>query len=420
MPTRSTRPTFSSTSSEQGFTLLELMVALALAAVISLLISVVGTQAQELYRATTAKVEVYQKFRYALSDMQEQMEKWVPTTSLEFFVDKAAERNEQWDEGEEIGMDTDPDNMSGGRSGYYDEGAHIIERQYLRLIGDFEEKHDNFKVYFKAPTNVDGQILMTNIEYYLAMPNPERENEDDPALVPIPQEVDDNRNFVLMKTVRFINIDDSDFFKNEFEVEKVDTELCRNVTDLRFEYYYDSPFDGSAGGWYTPKKEQEQFGTKAETDFTAVPSASQGLGLMKEFMYGGFRDFGNRSRATAQRAERNYDRAQYVPVNFSVGRGTAIKFSQLGHGDSIYIWSNVGGGGEFGSGNYTVFRNDSGRLEFKQRIDSSSWESPTVGNLRYRAAYVPSAIRIKLRVLNDKGEEPRYLQVVVHPFRKKT
>ena len=39
--------------------------------------------------------------------------------------------------------------------------------------------------------------------------------------------------------------------------------------------------------------------------------------------------------------------------------------------------------------------------------------------LRYRAGFMPSAVRIKIRVLNEKGEEPRYLRVIVHPFRKK-
>ena len=74
----------------EGFTLLELLVALALAAVISLCITTVGQQAQEIYDATTSKVEVYQKFRYALHDMQETLDGMTVTSDLEFFVDRAA------------------------------------------------------------------------------------------------------------------------------------------------------------------------------------------------------------------------------------------------------------------------------------------------------------------------------------------
>ena len=95
----------SARTSEQGFTLLELLVALTLAAVISLCISTVGTQAQRIYDTTTAKVEVYQKFRYALDDMEKTLRGWVPTTSLEFFVDQSQQsatvsgKTGHWDEG---------------------------------------------------------------------------------------------------------------------------------------------------------------------------------------------------------------------------------------------------------------------------------------------------------------------------------
>ena len=53
--------TVTRTHSECGFTLLELLVALTLATVISLCISTVGSQAQKIYDTTTAKVEVYKK-----------------------------------------------------------------------------------------------------------------------------------------------------------------------------------------------------------------------------------------------------------------------------------------------------------------------------------------------------------------------
>ena len=69
------------------------------------------------------------------------------------------------------------------------------------------------------------------------------------------------------------------------------------------------------------------------------------------------------------------------------------------------------------TGEYTIFRNENGRLEFQERINSSSWKGPA-SSLRYRAGYIPDAIRVGIRVLNDDGEEPRNLSVVVNPFRK--
>ncbi|HBO52781.1 MAG TPA: hypothetical protein DD471_12420, partial [Planctomycetes bacterium] len=50
---------------EQGFTLIELMVALALSAILSIMIMMVSTSAQETYTGTLQKVEVYNRFRLA-------------------------------------------------------------------------------------------------------------------------------------------------------------------------------------------------------------------------------------------------------------------------------------------------------------------------------------------------------------------
>ena len=52
---------------EQGFTLIELMVALALSAILSIMIMMVSTSAQETYTSTLQKVEVYNRFRLALN-----------------------------------------------------------------------------------------------------------------------------------------------------------------------------------------------------------------------------------------------------------------------------------------------------------------------------------------------------------------
>ncbi|MEE8143528.1 MAG: prepilin-type N-terminal cleavage/methylation domain-containing protein, partial [Planctomycetota bacterium] len=141
---------------EQGFTLLELLVALALAAILSLCISTVGTQAQRVYDLTTAKVEVYQKFRYALKDMKVSLENMTPTSDLEFFVDSTSGgrgQNGHWDEGEEI-KPPNP-NLEGGTA-KYNEGALVIEREY-EVKNEFSvaSTHANYSIYFKAPVEIE-------------------------------------------------------------------------------------------------------------------------------------------------------------------------------------------------------------------------------------------------------------------------
>src|SRR6267142_148947 len=120
-----------------GFTLVELMVALALAAIISVSIAVISSSAQKAYEETTRKVEIYNKFRFALLSLERDFSKWIATSNLEFFSDgkgAGARKNEQWDPGEEM-MDQKPDEhgpgvVDGGGPGY-DEFAFIQDQHYL-------------------------------------------------------------------------------------------------------------------------------------------------------------------------------------------------------------------------------------------------------------------------------------------------
>ena len=118
-----------SPKAESGFTLLELLVALTLAAIISLIISQVGNDAQKMYDTTISTVETYQKFRYAMDDINENLSKMIPTASLEFYNDRGRTRG-YWDEGEEIPNSFGP-NMDGGVPDEYDEAATVFERKYI-------------------------------------------------------------------------------------------------------------------------------------------------------------------------------------------------------------------------------------------------------------------------------------------------
>ena len=52
-------------------------------------------------------------------------------------------------------------------------------------------------------------------------------------------------------------------------------------------------------------------------------------------------------------------------------------------------------------------------------VMTADWDGNQPG-LRFRAGYIPSSLRVTLRVLDSKGVKPRILQMVVHPFRKKS
>ncbi len=398
----------SARTSEQGFTLLELLVALTLAAVISLCISTVGTQAQRIYDTTTAKVEVYQKFRYALDDMEKTLRGWVPTTSLEFFVDQSQQsatvsgKNGHWDEGEEIGIKGP--NLDGGVYGEYDEGAKIFERKYRLVKGPYETTHDAYSIYFRGPVEIDGVIKQANVEYMLADPR----NIRGDRVEPIDPEVDDNTNFVLLKVIRYLDVNGENYNRSTTEVKQVIREICPNVTDLRIEYFYDNIFDSREGTFVTPSTERDLVQSEnppKETDRNVD-------GWVKEFLYGGFRDF---VKGTGIRGRRDVTTGVDEPTYFDASVGsTDIRFSQLGLGDEIYIWNE--GNSDWPPGTYTIRRNQNGRLFFDESIDSADWDSANQPGLRFRAAFLPSSLRISVRVLNDEGMEPRTLTIIVHPY----
>ncbi len=389
---------------DTGFTLLELLVALTLAAIISLIISQVGTDSQRIYDSTITTVETYQKFRYALNDINENLSKMVPTASLEFYQDQGRSTG-YWDDGEELkDQDVGP-NLEGGTPNKYDEAATLFERKYNldQPRPDEPVEHWNDSIYFKAPVEVDGSIRMANVEYFLADPRKLELKRND-GKIPADDELSysDSRSLVLLKSIRYIDLGLNNYRSTEVRVRKKIVELCSNVTDLRIEYFYDNQFDNKPGGFMSPSVELTPELVVSEDRNLRSRNGT----LAKRFLYGGFL---STSRTNARAGIRNLTTGENIPVQFNYSR-TKMKFSQLRPGDKMFIWTD--GGSSFPSKEFTMLYNQDGRIFLKEAIPSSKWDQDP-GGLRYRAAYVPPAFRISVRVLNEKQTEPRTLTMVV-------
>lgn len=393
-----------------GFTLIELMVAIALSMIITFCITFVSSQAQRAYEATTAKVEVYQKFRYALADVQDALANMVPTANLEFFIDQVSQDAAgYWESGEEM---KEAENLSGGRPGRYDEGAHVIERQYDLDFGeDYQiEKHDSFSLYFKTVAVIGGVERVVNVEYFLV--DPALATDEDPGRVPseVQAEKTEFKGFALRKVVRYIDIPDI-YKPAEREVVQTVTELCQNVTDFKVEYFAQNLRNSQPGRFVTPRMEQDG-SFKPDSEPVSI-SGADGGGVMREFLYGGFRPAAL-ERGRAVKGRYDTETSVNVPLYFWTG-GSGTAFSELRQGDKIYLWAE-GGNSEI-EGEFHVSRNDNGKLTFQEQLNSALW-SGDQSQIRFRAGYVPSAFRISLRVLNDSGQEARLMTVTVSPFRK--
>ena len=424
-----------------GFTLVELMVALALAAILSMTIMIISNTAREIYHGTTKKVETSNRFRLALLTLDRDFSQVIDTMNLEYFADgrgSGARRNRVWDDGEELPDTRDthgPGVVDGGEFGEYDEFATITERYYLGVptgVNPNDEenwkRHHAFQAYFRTLTYIGGAVREANVEYMLVDPN----NQGEP-----PERVRgvELADLMLVKVVRYHDIAPEQLYtSNNFPISRRRIEVCSIVTDFKIEYPVENRYSTRANsGFMIPSQEYDQ---PAERDIRPRRVRSGELPIFrKTFGYGSSKVEINFRKATAFRA-RQGDRSpqgDHRGVRFGWTQGAGTQFAELVPGSKVFIFREGERGGasaaantgstnasnfvNWAAGLYTVKANVAGQLEFYEDVDSTMWRGDGPGML-YKAAFVPSAFRITLRVVDDKAQFPKTLQRVIWVRRK--
>jgi hypothetical protein len=433
------------------------MVALALGAVISVMISVVSTQARDAYSKTVDKVGVYSNFRLVYSALQRDLSGWIPTAELEFYNDGRGgrKRDFHWQPGEEVPDRSDkygPGAVDGGTKGKYDEYAFIEQGHYESqepsqiLAGDMEfHVHDAYRVYFRTLTYVNGEVREANVEYMLVDTSVPQENWQN-GLPPMPVRVKpgDVANLALYKVVRYNEISEStiQLLNSNPPPQRAIIEIATNVTDFRVEYMTQNPFENHVTARFvTP---EQDFAEPAEevTRPRRIERTDGGPGQIwrKRFGYGSIDITEKFPLATAYSAFRGDDGIRAVvdhrPVRFGFSSSNQIQFAELAAGDRIYVFTpsaiagggnvNVAGGGSggvsgflrFPAGDYSIRANLGGLLEFEEDVDTSAWQGRDQSPLYYKAAFLPSALRVTIRMVDDSGREPKTMQQVIWLRRK--
>jgi hypothetical protein len=254
------------------------------------------------------------------------------------------------------------------------------------------------------------------------------------------------KNLALYKIIRYFQITHQIIQQpNVTPIKRKVIEVCSNVTDFRVEYLIDKDRRArlnaapraEAGGPLNVDFRTPEDDFKSPIELAMRPRHDPKLGptggYRKLFGYGSVKLNEKIPQAVAYPARRGDDNlvgggVDHKPVRFGFQGSQEIAFTELIPGDKIFVFTESsrneqaqGGAAasgvvnalklkRFPPGDYTVKTNLDGLLEFEENIDSTLWNNQNQTGIFYKASYLPGAVRVTLRVVDDTGQNPKTLQ----------
>jgi type II secretory pathway pseudopilin PulG len=402
-----------------GFTFVELLVAMTLMMILTGSVVFIFMQAQEIFLAVDARVQVYQYARYAFDQMERDLANVVHSQDMEFFNDQtgaAAGAVGHFDPGEEI-----PIRGTDNRIGDQLNGDGIYNRSFtLRQPEPYQDAdqrlHRRDSVYFKTVTVIDGKTQSALVEYALVDPDKER-----PRMV--------------KRLWRVTGVDTSNPFAHRLEINgddqamPIEQDLCLYAMDTKFEVFVKNRRRNDPGAYYEasqlidPPRSVRPGNPRV---FEAMPN-SRGWGggnIMIQTFYdenwkGGINeDFGILEPGTDS-----------LPVLFHTTAPNYFTFPMLKEGDTIFLRdARPGTQPKIKAQEYTIkafvrantdpplpwdptLPKEALRIQFEEKIDISQDVT-----CNYMATWIPSALRVTLRIKDAKSRENRTVSRVFKIF----
>jgi hypothetical protein len=380
------------------------MVAMALMTVLTGTIIFIFAQAQTIYAQVDAKVKVYQYARTALDTMERDLANVVITADMDFFSD-GTPRNGHYDPGEELNGGTGIDQTEEKRlklgmpPNNYHYGFTLRSPTYYP--GTDGKKHARDSIYFKTITQYQGQTTAALVEY--AMVDSTRERPKLQKRIWYVTGIDQVTNRVQINGSPSATI-------------PIEQDLCLYVTDVSFQIYVKNNRRGqdpadkfTPGTFYSA---QDLIDGKMDP-VTGVPP----FAAMRNYWDGGK----NQPAGNGNYMVMCFYDPTHDPGGTDMGRfdkrdnglfhtGTDFEFPMLGPGDKVYLWAFPNAAG-IQPNDYTIkgFRDVGGvkRMEFMERISTTSPQFPDPCEVPYRAAWAPPAVRVKLKIKDEKAKEIR-------------
>ena len=415
---------------QKGFTLVELMIAVALMVILSGSIVFVFTQAQRIYTQTSSMVKVYQNARAAFDIMERDFANMIRTMDMEF-----------WGPDEE-------DSLAKSFNGHLDKKTELgnymfgVNEQQVKNLRIFTQSEASFlfgpviaqgsyrdkspgggnieraadTIYFKTETNIPGRgTKIALVRYGLDI---------DPRF---------RRPPILMKWVAWLekSVDANNKVTYRVHYEPPQP-LCYYVTEFRVEFFVKNRRTNGAGVFCRAGEFLSIFqGSQNKLPFVANQKITVNSSIGHEYtaffmpLYMNLFDNGKGTISYSDLGSVYQSSFKGVIVKPVTGEPffTFVEntnnlwdfFYQLGKGDRIFLFgSQVDSSGRHyyvRPGEYTIkdIRQDPSskkyQVFFLEYIDTSQMDKDgvTQAEVCYRAVWIPSAVRITMQIIDKYG-----------------
>jgi prepilin-type N-terminal cleavage/methylation domain-containing protein len=389
-----------------GFTLVELMVAMALMMILTGSVVFIFIQAQKIFLTVDARVQVYQYSRYAFDQMERDLANVVRSSDTEFYDDlpPPGGRVGRYDRGEEIPISGGEDNPT-----IYNHGFTLRQPDVYPGADGNSYRHDS--IYFKTVTATGGQTSAALVEYAL-------------------KDLEKERPKLVKRTWRVTGLDTTTPTRPKFQIngsvgnaaKAVEQDLCLYTIDVRFELFVRNRRTEQVGQFYDAKSliTPPRLTTTGKEPFEPSRNYWAGNDRMVQTYYDGDHD----QNAT----EKDYG-VWDENENFLFRTQRNFSFPMLREGDRIYMWGGPPGQpGMAVPKEYTIesFRKPDGtpflptdpatsmRIKLKEPPPDRPQSLPAGAPMlvEWDTCWLPPALRVTLRIKDSKSLQTRSVQRV--------
>lgn len=389
-----------------GFTLVELMVAMALMMILTGSVVFIFIQAQKIFLTVDARVQVYQYSRYAFDQMERDLANVVRSSDMEFYDDlpPPGGRVGRYDAGEEIPISGAEDNPT-----IYNHGFALRQPEDYTGADGNTYRHDS--IYFKTVTVAGGQTSAALVEYAL-------------------KDLDKERPKLIKRMWRVTGLDSTTPTRPKFQINgspgntarPIEQDLCLYTIDVRFELFVRNRRTDQVGQFYDAKNliTPPKLSSTGREPFEPIRNDW----VMPDRMVSTYYDVRHDQNAVQP------DFGLFDPNENNLFRTEkAFTFPMLREGDRIYMWGGPPGlPGMAIPKEYTIdsFRKPDGtpflptdppsalRIKLKEpppdRPQSLPAGSPML--VQWDACWLPPALRVTLRIKDAKSLQTRSVQRV--------